>query len=73
MARLSVEVAHFEVGPEYVTLPAEYERYPENVVEATHVGVPPDIASICPPVPFETAETLPVVPRRRPESDAILS
>jgi hypothetical protein len=57
----------------YVTLPAEYVRPPEKVVDATHVGVPPDMASTCPPVPFEIAETLPVVPRRSPESDAMRS
>ena len=38
---------------------------------ATHVGVPPLIASTKPAVPLVIADTLPVVPRRRPESDAI--
>lgn len=70
-----VVVAHLEssVFAESVTFPAEYVRPPEKVVVATHVGVPPDIERICPPVPFDTAETLPVVPSKSPESDAILS
>ena len=32
-------------------MPAEYVRYPEKVVVATHAGAPDDMASTCPPVP----------------------
>jgi hypothetical protein len=71
MPKVLVVVAHFEspVLAVSVTLPAAYVSPPEYVVVATHVGVPPLMASTCPPVPFDTAETLPEVPRRRPESE----
>jgi hypothetical protein len=40
---------------------------------ATQVGVPFAIARTNPPVELEIADTVPVVPRRSPESDAIES
>ncbi len=41
-----------DVTPVFVTFPFEYERPPENVVVATHVGTPLTEASMRPPVPI---------------------
>jgi hypothetical protein len=49
-----------ESTPVFVTFPAEYVRPEENVVVATHDGIPLLHASICPAVPWVVVATAPV-------------